>query len=225
MMADDGTVARGELIQGLLFSHTRINLNTIETHKALAKTEALLEILVEAGLLDPEEFERKRAEAEDRLRTAFVEQGMSVAIQEHDSGKYEPRELPEIDCENRVHLCHAACCRLQFALSKEDVEEGIVRWDLGRPYFIAHRADGSCVHLRPEDRRCDVYAHRPVPCRVYDCSRDKRVWEDFEKRIPNPRVGDPSWPACLRDEGGEAMEPGAPTPVPLEPPSEEADGG
>ena len=40
---------------------------------------------------------------------------------------------------DRVHLCKASCCRLPFALSRQDVEEGIVRWDLGQPYLIDQR--------------------------------------------------------------------------------------
>jgi Fe-S-cluster containining protein len=205
-MSDDDAVDRRELVQGFLFDHTRINLNTIEIHKALARVEALVAMLTDAGILDEGSFDRRRAEAEERLRQAFVEQGMAVAIQEHDTGKYELDGLPEIDCENRVELCKAACCRLQFALSKEDVEEGVVRWDLGHPYFIAHTSEGSCVHLVPDTLVCGVYKNRPVPCRTYDCSHDSRVWRDFENRIPHPLVGDPDWPHCLHSPGesGEA---------------------
>lgn len=225
-MSDEDAVDRKELVQGLLFDHTRINLNTIEVHRALAHVEALVESLADAGILDRESFDKRRAEAEDRLRAAFVERGMAVAIQEHDAGKYEVDDLPEIDCENRVELCTAACCRLQFALSKEDVEEGIVRWNLGHPYFIAHTSEGSCVHLATNTLGCRIYEHRPIPCRKYDCSRDSRVWEDFEKRIPNPRVGDPGWPHCLESTGSPPHAGGEPTLSPLdvaELPSAEAD--
>jgi hypothetical protein len=52
---------------------------------------------------------------------------------------------------------------------------------------------GSC--------RCTVYDARPIPCRGFDCREDRRIWLDFEGRVPNPAVSDPDWPRCL--EGAE----------------------
>ena len=52
--------------------------------------------------------------------------------------------------------------------------------------MIAHDADGYCRHLDRKGCRCTVYANRPVPCRAYDCRKDKRIWADFENRIINP---------------------------------------
>lgn len=97
--------------------------------------------------------------------------------------KYGPVELPGIDCASRLPLCKARCCTLPFALSQQDVDEGIVRWDPEQPYMIARR-DRTCTHL--EGGRCSVYEQRPHVCRVYDCSQDERIWIDFEKRIPQP---------------------------------------
>jgi len=209
----DPPLPPSELLQGLLYTHQRANLNTIEAHRALAAVEALLEVLVERGLVDREEYERHREAVEERLRAEFVDKGMAVAIQEHPTSKYEHDGSVEIDCEERIPLCGAACCRLSFALSKEDVEEGAVRWDLGRPYMIARTDDGRCVHLDGDTRTCGVYAQRPIPCRAYDCRRDLRVWLDFDKRIPNPTLGQADWPsgaeaaaqaALGRPSGGEA---------------------
>ncbi len=196
-MKEDDAVTRSEMIEGFLYEHTRINLNTIETCNALASIEALLEILVELRVLTREEIERRKEAAEESLRVRFVEQGMGVAIQEHDTSKYMAEATATVDCENRVHLCRAACCRLQFALSKEDVEEGVVRWDLGHPYFIARADDGYCAHLQPDTHGCEVYQQRPMPCREYDCSKDERVWQDFDNKIINPRLGEDDWPNCL----------------------------
>ena len=74
---------------------------------------------------------RRRKQASERLRREYVERGMAVAMQEFGVSKYEFQGGAEIDCENRIHLCKAACCRLPFALSKQDVQEGVVKWDLG----------------------------------------------------------------------------------------------
>ena len=102
-----------------------------------------------------------------------------------------------IDCAARVSLCRAACCRLNFALSRQDVREGIVRWDMERPYLIAREPNGCCSHLEAGSMACAVWKNRPAPCRAFDCRRDPRIWVDFEKRIPNPDLARPDWPRCV----------------------------
>jgi Fe-S-cluster containining protein len=89
----------------------------------------------------------------------------------------------EIDCANRLHLCKAACCRLRFALSHQDVEEGIVQWEFAHPYFIAQDKDGYCNHLDRSCMNCTIHENRPVPCRAYDCRNDSRIWANFDERI------------------------------------------
>ena len=89
-------------------------------------------------------------------------------------------------CAELIPLCGARCCKLQFALSSQDLDEGVVRWDHGRPYLIRHDADGTCVHREGAAGGCGVYGHRPAPCRSYDCRRDPRVWIDFERRLVAP---------------------------------------
>ncbi len=90
-------------------------------------------------------------------------------------------------CEELLPLCHSRCCRLRFALSTEDLDEGIVRWDYGRPYLIRQReSDRYCVHNDPETKFCTVHAVRPRVCRSYHCKDDPRIWTDYEKRIPAP---------------------------------------
>jgi len=196
-MPDDHGIVRHEVEQGLIYAHTRTNLNAAEILQLLARLDALFSILVEQGVVDAGDLEERRHEAEERLRKSLVEKGMSVALIEHETSKYDFEPASPIDCESRVHLCRAACCRLGIALSKEDVEEGVLRWDLGNPYFIGRAEDGSCVHLDPESRCCGVYAARPIPCRGFDCRKDERIWRDFEKMVPNPKVAEPGWPQVL----------------------------
>jgi Fe-S-cluster containining protein len=55
------------------------------------------------------------------------------------------------------------------------------------------------VHFDRESGRCLVYENRPATCRVFDCRDDKRIWTDFEKRIPAPKEGDPAQEAAGED--------------------------
>ncbi|NNF16733.1 MAG: YkgJ family cysteine cluster protein [Gammaproteobacteria bacterium] len=197
-MTDD--IDRDELVQGLLYAHTRANLNTIEALHARVDVSVLLDLLVARGLVEPQEIEDKRRDVEKALREEFVAKGLAVAIAEQEVSKYEYIEPFDIDCDSRIELCKAACCSLTFALSKEDVEEGIVRWDLGRPYMNSTGSNGHCVHLDPTSKCCGVYEERPLTCRKYDCRNDERIWVDFDKRIPNPGLGELPGAQVPRDD-------------------------
>ncbi len=93
---------------------------------------------------------------------------------------------PDVPCAELLHLCKARCCTFYFCLSSQDLEEGVVRWDLGQPYRNRRRAGGACSHLDPDSFACHVYDHRPAPCRMFDCRGDARIWTDYEQRIPAP---------------------------------------
>ena len=177
---------REAVVRGFLYAHHRANANTSKTLEVTSFAYALIELLVEKGLLTVEELDERKRQVAERLAEKFRDNGMGVIRQEPEYDKYTFGDGVKIDCENRIHLCHAACCRLQFALSRQDVEEGVVKWDFARPYLIQQDKDGYCVHLEGKTCRCTIYEHRPVPCRAYDCRNDKRIWLDFEKKIVDP---------------------------------------
>jgi Fe-S-cluster containining protein len=177
---------RAEVAGGLLYCHSRINANTSKVLESASFLYALVELLSERGLIEVGELDARKQTVASRLLDRFLDHGMGVALQEDEQDKYAYDGTVEIDCESRLHLCKAACCRMTFALSRQDVEEGVIKWDLGRPYLIAQDAEGCCRHLDQATKRCSVRAQRPLPCRAYDCRRDKRVWLDFEKHLPNP---------------------------------------
>ncbi|ABA58343.1 Protein of unknown function UPF0153 [Nitrosococcus oceani ATCC 19707] len=195
-----------DFLRGLVYTHNRANANTAEVHEAKATLQALVELLVEAGAIDGEALKAKCEQASEQLRREYVERGMAVAMQEFGISKYEFKGAAEIDCKSRVHLCKAACCRLPLALSKEDVQEGIVKWNLGQPYMNLRDTDGYCTHLDRCTGGCTVYEQRPIPCRGYDCRKDKRIWLDFEKGVINPRVDDSDWPECVETQISESRE-------------------
>ena len=120
----------------------------------------------------------------------FVKSGIGLMYQDPEYEKYSFKHEALVDCYNRLHICKAICCKFPFALSRQDVEEGIIRWDFGRPYLIAHDADGYCIHLNRKTFLCTVHQHRPVPCRGFDCQNNEKwkVWQDYDKGIINPEL-------------------------------------
>jgi Fe-S-cluster containining protein len=144
---------------------------------------ALVETLIGEGSLPLEAYEKRKRLAMVRENERSSSEARIDIIDIPD--KYTLTDLPNIDCQSLLPLCKARCCTLTFALSVQDLDERVVRWNYARPYQIAQREDGYCVHTR-EGGGCSIYERRPGVCRAYDCRRDTRIWTDFEKRIPAP---------------------------------------
>jgi Fe-S-cluster containining protein len=159
----------------------------------LSAIEMYLNDLVEAlrlqGVVTTESIVEDEAESADEDpcqltltdRQAVV-QWPGIAFRD-DSDETAP-SLGEVDCEARMSICHAVCCKLNFALTPEELDTGI-KWDLGFPYFIRHEANGYCSHNDVGTGGCNVYADRPAVCRRYSCANDTRIWKDFEAMVLN----------------------------------------
>jgi len=180
---------RQEVTRGFLYANTRANHNTGKALQVASFCYALIELLSEKGIITVEELDKRKKAVADRLVKKFKDEGMGAVYQDPECDKYNFDKEVEIDCASRVHLCKAACCRIfGFALSRQDIKEGIVRWDLGYPYMISKDGDGYCGHLDRATYRCTVREHRPIPCRAFDCRNDKRIWLDFENKVINPDI-------------------------------------
>jgi len=195
---------RQEIAEGLLYTHSRLSENTKTTLEAASFLYGLIELLSEKGLLSIEELDERKLEVAKRLVKKNRHKGVGILLQDPEYDKYTFKDEAEIDCYDRVHLCKAACCRLPFALSKQDIREGIVYWDLGQPYIIAQERGGYCTHLERGSYHCMIREHRPVPCRAYDCRKDNKIWLDFENKIINPDILKDDWPRCVSPETEES---------------------
>ncbi len=188
---------RREVSEGMLYAHARLSENTKTTLETASFLYGLIELLNEKGLLSIAELDERKKGVAKRLVKKNSTKGVGVLLQDPEYEKYSFKSEVEIDCANRIHLCKAACCRLPFALSRQDIREGIILWDLGQPYIIDQQGDGYCTHLDRERLRCAVHKYRPVPCRAYDCRKDEKIWLNFEKQITNPDIQKTDWPRCI----------------------------
>jgi hypothetical protein len=175
---------------GLQYTHSRINDNTSKTLESTSFLYSLIELLVEKKLLTIEELDERKRQVAERLVKRFVDSGLGLMYQDPEYDKYTFDKEADVDCESKLDTCKAICCKLPFALSKQDVEEGIIRWEFGRPYLIAHNEDGYCVHLDRNTYKCTVREYRTVPCRGFDCRNNEKwhIWKDYEKKILNPEL-------------------------------------
>jgi Fe-S-cluster containining protein len=170
-----------DIAGGLRFVHLVEMETKARVAELSANLNALLEVLVGEGQLPLEAFEKRR-------RLTFVRENERGAAEATVAVSAVPDKYavasPAIDCAARLPLCRARCCTLPFVLSTQDLDERAVRWDYARPYRVATRDDGLCVHN--EAGACAVYAQRPAACRAYDCRKDRRIWLDFDAGIPAP---------------------------------------
>lgn len=130
-------------------------------------------------------LERQRIERElvlDLFPPRLVRPGTGVAV------ACPAPSAVEIDCENRLPLCKAACCRIfNVLLTAEEVENNKYDWNPRVPYAL-HKNRLGCVHLRSGDWSCSIYDCRPYTCLGYSCAKDQRIWADFEKRVVNSNL-------------------------------------
>ena len=141
--------------------------------------DLLIRILAGNGLLN-EGHQRLLDKVRDHARGERPKVRLRLYVD-----KYQLPNSP-VDCEKRIHLCHSRCCSFIVELSRQDIDEGKILWEVETPYLLRREADFYCSHLDRQTRACGVYHNRPATCRSYDCRSDVRVWLDFDKMIPAP---------------------------------------
>jgi Fe-S-cluster containining protein len=186
------TVDMGEVVEGFVNSYFQLDANVMRIYQASVHIYALIDLLVDTGIIKKGDFEKRMALVDKHLKESYKETRVGVLIHEQaDADKYQLKDLPEIDCESRKHICHTACCGFTFSLSIQDIHEG-VRWNLANPFVSVRGDNGYCVHWQPDGMRCSLYERRPLSCRTYDCRNDPRIWVDFDKKIINPELHAPT---------------------------------
>src|SRR5215831_11364771 len=125
---------RGDLDDSARFLHQMGMQTKLDLADTSARLHGLIEELIANGLVSMRKLEERteRARGEERERTskqAAVHVGAAI-------DKYAVTDLPDIDCASLLPLCKARCCKLTFALSFQDLDEGVVRWEYGMPYMI-----------------------------------------------------------------------------------------
>jgi Fe-S-cluster containining protein len=147
-----------------------------DDHADLArKLEWLVDTLILRGQL-PESFKRLIGRVGDERSTVRLAMFRD---------KYQVPSA-DIDCAARIPLCRARCCSMEVTLSAQDVAEGGIPFDVTRPYALPRDPVTKRCACMDGAGACTIYEKRPGACRAYDCRHDKRVWVDFEARIPAP---------------------------------------
>jgi len=142
----------------------------------------------ETGNISDEDEEYSMSEEERAFMKAWIERLMEKGLFVVYGDESDREQLTVYEPVDNKEICKAVCCSFVFALTKKDVEKGIVRWNPKRPYFISRDADGYCSHLDRKTYTCSIWEDRPERCRNYDCRKDPNIWHDWGKEIINTDV-------------------------------------
>jgi Fe-S-cluster containining protein len=165
--------------RGNLFTHTALSKHSARINEIESFLYAVIDVLISKGIVPPEELTQtvKKVREEMLSNQEASYPGISLRVDNSNSEDFIP-----VNCEERLHICKAVCCKLDFALNAEEVESGKIKWDLGRPYFIRHHTKTCyCTHNDPVTLRCNIYHQRPSVCKKYSCANDTRIWANFER--------------------------------------------
>ncbi len=171
-----------DLRNGLRFTHQLLAASRHDVYETAYTVLALIDELLESGAVDGPALAAQLVKVQQR-EIDRIDKHARVRL-EHRIDKYKLAS-PDVPCEELIPICRGRCCSLHFPLSNQDLDERVVKWDYQMPYIIRQSpVDKYCVHSDRKTRGCTVYLNRPAVCRTYDCRNDKRIWLDYEKRIP-----------------------------------------
>ena len=144
-----------------LFTHTALGESFARVGETSAFVHGLIDVLLDKGVVTEDEVRSAVANVHQQLAAQGEFAGAGTLIRLEDTPEVEERTI-EVDCQARLPVCQAVCCKLNFALTIREIESGAVKWDLGRPYHIRHEEDGYCTHLQHNGGGCRIYAIDPV---------------------------------------------------------------
>lgn len=165
--------------RGALFTHTVLTDQIMRINQNEAFLYGLIDCLTQQGVVQPDALKRAAESVRQELIEKKEHATLGVAIRV--DGEAEGAQTAVVNCEERLHICRAVCCRLRFALTAEEIETGRMKWELGNPYYNRHHSHGYCHQIDPDRKCCTIYDRRPSVCRKYSCVGDTRIWKDFER--------------------------------------------
>lgn len=163
-----------------LFTHTALGESFARVGETSAFVHGLIDVLLAKGVVTEDEIQSAVANVQQQMDSQGELSGPGTLVRLEKPSEVAKQTI-EVDCEARLHICKAVCCKLNFALTIGEIESGVVKWDLGRPYCIRHEENGYCTHQIQNAGGCGIYANRPGVCRNYSCAKDDRIWKDFDR--------------------------------------------
>lgn len=169
-------------------------------------TVALMELLIAKGVIGLVELDARRKQVEEQMAAQRAQAWTGPQLYPATPEELA-RPATSVDCAPRLSQCQAACCRIYVVhLTAEEVRSGRYLWDLGEPYRLMRRDDGSCHYLDEATLACRIWHDRPYVCRRYSCSEERQIWDDFSQQVVSENLVRvrARWSAPAAPEGASA---------------------
>ena len=107
--------------RGSLFTHSALSRQSARINEIESFLFAIIDVLTQKGITPPDDLKQ----AVEGVRKEMVEKGelshpgLALRVDGEDDNEFIP-----VNCNERMHICEAVCCKLNFALSAEEVEGG-----------------------------------------------------------------------------------------------------
>ena len=176
-MSEEVQALERQVERGSLFAHTVLTDQIMRLNEDEAFIFGLIDYLIQKEIVKADELEARVA----AVRKEIVEKKELASLGVALGVEGDAEEPVAVNCAERLPICKAACCRLRFALSVEEIETSRMKWELGAPYFNRAGEDGYCHQIDSQTQGCRIYGARPSVCRKYSCATDPRIWKDFEQ--------------------------------------------
>jgi Fe-S-cluster containining protein len=165
--------------KGNLFTHTILTEQIMRLNENESFLYGLIDYLSQKGIIQPDELKATVESVRKEIieKKEFATLGVALRIDAPE----DKTQIVAVNCQERMEICKAVCCRLRFALTVEEIENGPLKWELGKPYYNRHCEQGYCHQMNFDQMSCNIYENRPSVCKKYNCANDKRIWNDFEK--------------------------------------------
>jgi Fe-S-cluster containining protein len=166
-----------------LFTHTVLTNQIIRQNESEAFLFGLIDYLIKKEIVISDELLELVSKVKQEIveKKEYARLGVAIRVDEEN----DSLQAVKVNCEEYLPICKAVCCRLGFALTTKEIESGLLKWELGKPYQNRRKTDGYCYHIVNDNKCCNIYTERPSVCRKYNCSSDKRIWKDYNKKELN----------------------------------------
>ena len=120
----DNNELENQVERGSMFTHSALSGLSARLNEIESFLYGIIEVLTMKGITPPDEFKQ----VVEKVRNEMIEKGemaYSGLALRVDSKRDD--EIAPINCNERIHICQAVCCKLDFALSAKEVESGRFR--------------------------------------------------------------------------------------------------
>ena len=112
------------------YTHSVISNQAQRINEIESFLYGLIDSLIDKGMVDKSDLEKEvKAVRDETLKNSeHSHAGIAISV---DDNEDPGDDFVPVNCEQRIPICKGICCKLNFALTVDEIELGKAKWDLG----------------------------------------------------------------------------------------------